>query len=72
MEKKQVLDLCMGTNKLVREPVGPRRKYISEVKPNAMGKIQFAHELALAWFLHGIMGRQWNQAIRNKVLLVKK
>uniref|UniRef100_K1PB97 Uncharacterized protein n=1 Tax=Magallana gigas TaxID=29159 RepID=K1PB97_MAGGI len=38
---------------------GPRRNYISEVKPDAMGKIQPAHELA--WFLC-VMGSSGNQA----------
>ena len=43
----------------LRWPWGPRRKYISEVKPDAMGKIQPAHELA--WFLC-VMGSSGNQA----------
>lgn len=37
----------------MRGPSGPRRKCISEVKPDAMMKFQIAHELA--WFLCDIL-----------------
>lgn len=42
----------------LRGPWGPRRIYICDVKPDAMGKIQPAHELA--WFLC-VMGSSGNQ-----------
>lgn len=29
---------------LLRGPLGSRRKYVNKVKPDAMGKIEFAHE----------------------------
>lgn len=54
-----VLMVIHSIHILLRGLWGPRRKYINVVKPNAMGKIQLAHELA--WNLCKILGRSGNQ-----------